>query len=286
MRDGAAIARALGGKRIKNGWKFRCPRHDDHNPSAVIYDSGWIVCFAKCDRKEIEAKLDELDLRDNGQPAPPRDSEKERADRQTRVREVQQMWEDFAPSSTQWWAEDFSQVDPLRPQLDEDVAVVVSYLKRRGILLPVPAVLRRWNVNGYMAALQQLNGEITAVHTRTATGVRLTHGPMEGGAVQLTPLKNEHLALAEGIETALSVTQMFQIPCWATLGSKRLHCINIPDQVRVLHFFIDNDEPGHEALRKAIHPDSYYRQNGYELHYSIADPHVGKDWNDVLKELA
>ena len=40
VRDGAAIAAALGGKRNGKGWNFRCPCHDDRNPSASIRDDG------------------------------------------------------------------------------------------------------------------------------------------------------------------------------------------------------------------------------------------------------
>src|SRR5215510_514309 len=285
MRDGQAIVRRLGGRRIKNGWKFSCPCHRDRNPSAVIYDSGWIVCFAKCDRKEIETALDALGLKDNGQPAPARDRDKERADREQRVKEVQQLWEDQAPDSRQWWAEDFDRVDPLRPQGDDDIALVAQYLKWRGITLPVPIVLRRWAVNGLIACLQQIDGTITAVQTRSARGDRLTHGPMENGAVRLTPLKNEHLALSEGIETSLAVTQLFQIPCWASLGAERLHNIAIPPGIRVVHLFGDSDEVGRKAVAKA---GRTYQEQGYEVRWCVPDmaPAEGKDWNDFLKRLA
>src|SRR5262245_1945868 len=187
MRDGQAIARALGGKRISGGWQFKCPLHRDRVPSAAIRErDGLVTCFANCSRKDLEAALDRLGFVDNGQHARPRNRDEERAERQKRVRDVQQMWEDQAPSSKQWWQAAFYVVDPLQPQRDEDVAIVSNYRKeQRSIMLPVPNVLRRWSINGYIACVQQLDGEITAVHTRDGSGRRNTYGPTERGAVQL-----------------------------------------------------------------------------------------------------
>jgi putative DNA primase/helicase len=282
MRDGAAVSRALGGKRIRGGWQFRCPCHNDRKPSAAISDrSGLVTCFAHCDRKELEAALDALGFPDDRQRAP-RNREQEWAERQKRVREVQQMWEDLAPSSKQWWQPAFYDVDPLRRQPDEHIALVANYLKeRRNILLPVPAVIRRWSINGYMACLQQLDDEITAVHTRTASGRRTTYGPTERGAVRLTQPLNGELGIAEGVESALSATQLFQIPCWASLGSKRLDHIAIPPGIRTVHLFIDHDQAGLAALARATRA---YSSAGYQVRQWIP-PAVGQDWNDYLREL-
>src|SRR5262245_15016851 len=143
MRDGLAIARVLGGKRVKGGWVFFCPCHPDRRKrSAAIRErDGLVTCFAGCERKELEAALDRLGFTDNGQRVRPRNRDEERAERQRRVRDTQQMWEDLAPSSTQWWQPEFYQVDPLRSQLDEDVVLVTNYLKWRSIMLPVPRVM-------------------------------------------------------------------------------------------------------------------------------------------------
>jgi hypothetical protein len=47
-----AIARALNGRRCRNGWSARCPAHDDHNPSLSITEDrdGRVLlhCFAGC----------------------------------------------------------------------------------------------------------------------------------------------------------------------------------------------------------------------------------------------
>src|SRR5262245_40225599 len=142
MRDGAAIVKALGGRRIPGGYKFRCPAHHDRKPSAAIRDSdGLITCFANCDRRDVEAALDKLGFKDDGQPAQPRNKVEEWAERSQRVKEAQQLWDDALH----------------RPN---DLKVIAHYLReQRNILLPVPSVMRRWNSNGYIAIIQQLDGE-------------------------------------------------------------------------------------------------------------------------------
>jgi putative DNA primase/helicase len=77
---------------------------------------------------------------------------------------------------------------------------------------------------------------------------RRTIGALGRGAVRLD-LAGEVLGLAEGVETALSAMQIFGVPVWAALGAGRTHNIAIPDGVRELWMFADNDEPGREATK-------------------------------------
>ena len=48
------IAKALGGRKIGQGWTARCPAHDDRDPSLSIRDAGGKVlvrCHAGCDQR-------------------------------------------------------------------------------------------------------------------------------------------------------------------------------------------------------------------------------------------
>ena len=59
------IARALGGKRSGRQWLCRCPAHDDHNPSLLIFDGHTNVqfrCLAGCDPVDIIEALRERGL--------------------------------------------------------------------------------------------------------------------------------------------------------------------------------------------------------------------------------
>ena len=66
---------------------------------------------------------------------------------------------------------------------------------------------------------------------------------MGAGAVQLA-WPDDVLGIAEGIETALSAAQLFGIPTWACLGASRMATVKIPDSVKTVRIFADNDEAG------------------------------------------
>jgi hypothetical protein len=101
---------------------------------------------------------------------------------------------------------------------------------------------------------------------------------MGRGAVQFAPPLNGQLGLAEGPETALSVMELINIPCWAVCGAKRLHQIAIPPGVQLLHLFADNDANGQAALHRAA---KRYASQGYDVRRRT--PVGVKDYNDILK---
>ena len=64
------IARALGGRKVGQGWTARCPAHDDREPSLSIRDDGGKVlvrCHAGCDQHDVIAILKERGLWDTRQ---------------------------------------------------------------------------------------------------------------------------------------------------------------------------------------------------------------------------
>jgi hypothetical protein len=105
---------------------------------------------------------------------------------------------------------------------------------------------------------------------------RQTYGEMEDGAVRLGAA-GDTLGLAEGIETALSVTELFGVRCWATLGAKRYRRVHIPPHIERLHLYADADEAGYaeaERAARAIRHD--------DLTVRVHIPDAG-DYNDALK---
>jgi putative DNA primase/helicase len=104
-------------------------------------------------------------------------------------------------------------------------------------------------------------------------------GSLSCGAVRLAPAEQGRLGLAEGIESALSATQLFGIPCWATLGNERFGLVAIPESVGELYLFIDNDAGGALAEQRA---QKAYSASTRLIHSRMpASP--GFDWNDELK---
>jgi phage/plasmid primase-like uncharacterized protein len=104
-------------------------------------------------------------------------------------------------------------------------------------------------------------------------------GPTAGGAVRIgkdMPV----IALAEGIETALSIRAAARLTCWATLSATGLKGVILPPvwQVRLVVIAADNDEAGLLAAEAAA---ERFRAEG--RHVSVIAPDTpGHDFNDVL----
>lgn len=94
------------------------------------------------------------------------------------------------------------------------------------------------------------------------------------------------LAVAEGIETALSVSTAMRIPCWATISAGGMKSLIIPDDVRYLLIMADKDanhvgEKAAEELRRrmvALGRDVFV----FTPEDPIPEGAKGIDWNDVL----
>ena len=152
---------------------------------------------------------------------------------------------------------------------DADRTEVETCLHCRGIRIPIPPSLRfHADLKHYhtglffptmVAGVQDADGKVIAVHrTFLQPGGRgkaqvnrpkMVLGTLDDGAVRLAPAEKT-LGLGEGIETALSAMQLFEIPVWCALGS-RLDRVTIPDEVIEVQIFADNGAPGREAAAKA-----------------------------------
>jgi putative DNA primase/helicase len=85
------------------------------------------------------------------------------------------------------------------------------------------------------------------------------------------------LGVAEGIETALSVRQMFRLPCWSLINSVMMQKWNPPDGVEKVIIFGDNDKSftGQAAAYKLANRLSA------KLSVEVKIPDQVGDWNDV-----
>jgi hypothetical protein len=101
-------------------------------------------------------------------------------------------------------------------------------------------------------------------------------GRFASGAVRLGGTA-PRLGLAEGIETALSASLLFGVPCWATLGVERFRLVALPSDVEELVLFLDHDAGGHRAEALAL--EAFAHLVRVEARYP---PRPGEDWNDVL----
>ncbi len=132
--------------------------------------------------------------------------------------------------------------------------LVETYLHNRGVDILLPEALRfapalRESQTGrfypaMLAAIVDGAGELIGVH-RTylrsdgrgkapIPAAKKVAGRIAGGTIQLAP-PGPLLGLAEGIETALSVTQATGVPCWAAVSLGNLAGPGVSSKYPVLH---------------------------------------------------
>jgi putative DNA primase/helicase len=188
--------------------------------------------------------------------------------------------------------------------------LVETYLRSRGIVMPIPATLRfhggtkhaRGTFGPAMIALvtRGTDGAPLAIH-RTFLArdgackapidpAKMMFGPCCGGAVRLGPI-TDRLLVAEGIESALSAMQATGQTAWAALSAMQatgqaawaalstsgLRTLELPVEARDVVVLADGDEPGEAAAH-----DAARRWKRGERRVRIARPPRGFDFNDVL----
>lgn len=100
-----------------------------------------------------------------------------------------------------------------------------------------------------------------------------------GAAVRLMPHENV-LGIAEGIETAISASILFDVPVWAALTADLLQAWEPPAGVETVMVFGDND---HSLTGQAAAFTLGRRLKAKRLSAFVELPQrMGSDWNDVL----
>jgi hypothetical protein len=253
----ASISRALKGHKHATGFLCRCPvpshgkGHGDRSASLSICDGDndklLVNCFAGCDGREILDALRARGLLDDDAPH----RERRTAPRCEPAEEPPAQPNPIA-------------IDLWRAAETIKGTLAQTYLRHRGLLADVMPTLRFLprSAHAYMggvpfdamvAAVQASDRQIIAAQlawlapggtgkAKVATP-RVTIGALRDGAVRLGAAGAE-LGIAEGVETALAAMQLTGVPCWACLGAARMASVAIPNSVRRLHIFADNDKPG------------------------------------------
>ncbi len=174
---------------------------------------------------------------------------------------------------------------------------VERYLRTRGITINVPPSIRYapslWHgptrscFPAMIAGVQDVDGNVIGVH-RTylapdgcgkapVSPEKMMLGRCTGGAVRLGP-PGPLLAVAEGIETAISIAQACpHLRVWAALSTSGLRTLILPPGVDEVILCPDGDEPGEQAARIAAKGFLY---DGFKV--QIARPPEGADFNDIL----
>ena len=275
------IVDALGGTWSRKGGMCCCPAHADRTPSLSITIGQRAIlfhCFAGCSNEDVIAALDRQGVRsrelfDGSGPGT--------ADRQNQG--------DFSPNARRLWqsasAISGSPVERYLAQRGlQHASDRLRYLERtplgpRGAVQFLPAMLAAVTTDMGIIAVHRTFLDLASGKLARFERPKRALGSLGVGAVRLAPAVQGRLGLAEGIESALSAMQLFGIPCWATLGNERFGHVSIPESVRELFLFIDNDAGGAHAEERAL---KAYAAPDRVIH-SRAPVSPGFDWNDELK---
>jgi hypothetical protein len=276
--EGRAVVERLGGRWTPAGGICRCPAHDDRSPSLSVRPGRsrlLLHCFAGCAPSDILRLLQTAGVVGPGpnarsdNPAQPRGSYRAAAHR---------LWIESRPIAR---------------------TIAEEYLLGRGVMTASPQL--RYHPRtpfgpsppcyrpALIAAIRDESGLVaiqrTALHPRPGglppvAGDKRGLGRFGAGSVRIGGAA-AIIGLAEGIETALSASALFGIPCWATLGTERFGRVALPGQVEQLHLFLDHDAGGRRGEQLAR--EAFASLRHVEAHFP---PRPGQDWNDVIRELA
>lgn len=110
---------------------------------------------------------------------------------------------------------------------------------------------------------------------------------INGAAIRLAQTSAKVIAIAEGVETALSVMTATGLPCWSTISEGGMRRFEPPKGIETVLIFADKDRSGvgfeaAKALQERLREQGI-RTRIYMPRMSIPDGAKGIDWNDVLR---
>jgi putative DNA primase/helicase len=278
LGSAAALAEALGGVPEGRG-RFRapCPVHGGRSLQIRDGNSKLLLrCWGGCTFEEVTAALREQGI---GSLAP--DCQRVSATVNGSIDAAQAIFDRAGPAAG---------------------TPVETYLRARGITLPVPAVLQfqaqaphrcGWYLPAMAAPVVDVNGEQVGVHLTylcsdgsgkfpfpDTAQQRECRGPISGGAVRLAePNSNEPLLIGEGIETTLSAMRLLDLPGWAALSTSGLRALQLPPEIKNIAIAVDHDGNG-AGQAAAAAAQICWRAEGRTVR-CLVPPHPG-DFNDVL----
>lgn len=280
-RRARTIVESLQGTWSRGKGMCCCPAHDDRTPSLSVTLGRKAIlfhCFAGCSNDEVIAALDRQGIRSrdlfDGSGAVAAD----RLEKRTFNSNARRLWHS-ATAISDSPAERYLALRGILRASDQ-----LRYLERtplgpRGAVQFLPAMLAAVTTDMGIIAIHRTFLDAPSAKLAAFDRPKRALGSLGCGAVRLARPAVGRLGLAEGIESALSAMQMFGVPCWATLGNERFGLVAIPEGVRELYLFIDNDAGGELADQRA--------RRAYSAPGRVIQPRApasaGFDWNDELK---
>jgi putative DNA primase/helicase len=296
----AEIARALGLRRAGREFAGKCPSCGYATGFSLTYRNGVLLYHCHgggCSQSDVREALKRAGL------APCQRKHEAIGRQRPSTRLVQSVVQSARPDKSLQAIGNLSKARPAlviwqRSRLAEGTAVETYLHTARGYTDPIPRALRftackhpsDGRFHPAMIAIVVIEGCMkrpVAVHRtflrRDGKGKtdldpnKMTLGPCKGAAVPLAPA-GPMLAVAEGIETALSYMQATGIPTWAALSAGGMRNLVLPEGVLETIIAADPDPVGLMAARAAARR---WLAEGRKV--SIARPTLGLDFNDILR---
>lgn len=275
------ICEMLGGHWSRTRGMACCPGHEDRTPSLGVtlgHSAILFHCFAGCSQEQVLDGLARQGIKANALFASGPLSSGEVVNKAaSRGNFAERIWREARPIGESQ-AKAYLEARGIRA-----ASAALRYHGRtplgpKGLVRFLPAMIAAVTLDHGIVAIHRTFLEPELPRLASFPNPKRALGRMGAGAVRLFDPVGGKLGLAEGIESALSAKALTRIPCWATLGNERFGLVSIPDSVRELHLFIDNDAGGalaEERARKA------YAVDGRRI-VTRRPVRSGADWNDVL----
>jgi DNA primase len=300
------VRRTIPLRKVGNLWEASCPFHNDPGPSFKVYPDHaycfgcgryvnaitWVMEMLSLDfplaiEYILGIKIERRDefterIRDAAKEYAERNGRFDsRPDDRGRAAIARSIWLNRAPLADSIAARYLKQTRGIRGPYPADIGFAPSlYFSPTKKHLPALLAAIRDGLSEICAVQRIFLNPETARKAEPSKDAKRTKGPMRDGAVRLAK-PGKIFGLAGSVEDALAVIRTFSIPCWATCGEARLKSAWIPDCVKELVIFGDNDERGRKFAMEAViaHDETgKYDRVFFEL------PPKAKDWNENLIE--
>jgi putative DNA primase/helicase len=292
MSAAQKIASALGdARREGRDWRCRCPLHGGRSLVIGDGDNGCVLvtCWAGCERLDVLAEMRRRGLLERrADYAPQFVSARRHHDDAGRTARALNIWDYARPGAG---------------------TIVARYLESRGIVFVLWPSSLRFHPNcprpkdregNFLAPLPAMVALVEHVG-RGPVAVHCTYlrpdgsakaelpkkqqrsffGPVAGGAVHFgAPRFGEWLAVAEGVETALSVAVACSMPAWAALCADGIRKLVLPPAASHVILCGDHDAnaTGERAARDAA---GRWITDNRDVRLAFP-PEPNTDFNDVL----
>ena len=275
---GANVVRRLGGIWQGNRGICLCPAHADRNPSLSVrvgHSRLLFHCFAGCETRDVMRAVARLHPSALGQ------SNTEQRPRHDgwdwRRRRLPDLWETAGSVADTLAGRYLARraIDVAPPSLRFHPRTPLG--SGRALRFR-PALLAAVTDDARLVAIQRTFLDPPGMRARDLDSPRRLLGHPGIGAVRLAAA-NDDLALAEGVETAVSAMILLGLPVWAVLGSRRMAQVAIPDPVRRLVLLPDNDPAGRRGAATAA---IAHAAPGRTIE-TLWPWHGLNDWNDVAR---